>query len=219
VLARLAEFPLPPSIIIESSGGLHLHWLLREPFDVQADEVLIRDVLGRLAAHFGGDRSVAQPAAILRVPQTLNFKYEPPRRVVMASSEPSRRYNPSDLLEEGAKYERLGIPPDDAQSLSTRTWQVVDIARWFNMPSSLLSAVHEGSSLTYRNVSEESQRFVDWCLLAWAKSWEQELGRKLLSPRERETLYFEHDFNGLLKGDLPTRYSAYATGSRTGGCP
>lgn len=120
------------------------------------------------------------------------------------------------ILEEGLSYVPTAVPPEDAQFLATRTWQVVEIARWFNLPSSLLSAVHEGSSLTYRNATDEAQRAVDLCYLPWASAWEQELARKLISPLEHGNFYFAHTFAGLLRGDLPTRYSAFKTGIEGG---
>ena len=38
----------------------------------------------------------------------------------------------------------------------------------------------------------------------------------LLTPESRKTFFIEHDLAGLLRGDLKTRYEAYAIG-RTGG--
>ena len=34
---RLAECPCPPSIVVESGGGLQVHWLLREPIELSED--------------------------------------------------------------------------------------------------------------------------------------------------------------------------------------
>jgi Phage portal protein len=57
---------------------------------------------------------------------------------------------------------------------------------------------------------------VDHCLLPWATCWESELNRKLIAKAERSRAYFSHNFNGLVRGDLPTRYAAYKIG-RDGG--
>src|SRR5215217_3471382 len=37
----LARFPLPPSIVVHTGHGLHLYWLLREPYDT-GDAPLVR---------------------------------------------------------------------------------------------------------------------------------------------------------------------------------
>jgi hypothetical protein len=95
--ARLAAFPLPPSIVIRSGGGLHGYWLLREPANVQAEQVRIYSYLRRLALALDGDRAAAEPARVLRLPGTRNQKYTPARAVTIHTFEPSRRYNLSEF--------------------------------------------------------------------------------------------------------------------------
>ena len=46
---RLAEFPMPPSIVVNSGGGLHPYWLLRTPLDLQRDYPGAQSILRRLA--------------------------------------------------------------------------------------------------------------------------------------------------------------------------
>ena len=52
--------------------------------------------------------------------------------------------------------------------------------------------------------------------MPWGALWEGELNRKLLTTAERRTHYFEISFEGLLRGDVPTRYAAYEVGLRNG---
>jgi len=84
---RLAEFPIPPSIIVNSGGGLHPYWLLRQPLDLQDNYRDAQSILRRLAKGVADivDESVSEPARILRVPGSFNFKkeYGEPRRVVV----------------------------------------------------------------------------------------------------------------------------------------
>lgn len=42
------------------------------------------------------------------------------------------------ILEEGASYKPIGIPPEDAQFLQTREFQIEEVARWFNLPPHML---------------------------------------------------------------------------------
>jgi len=95
----LGEFPLPPSIVIQSGGGLHVYWLLTEPLHLQdqRDRQQARSYLRRQAIHLHGDLAAAEPARILRVPGTTNFKYSPPRPVVSETFEPSRIYDITDF--------------------------------------------------------------------------------------------------------------------------
>jgi hypothetical protein len=84
---RLADFPIPPSIIVNSGGGLHPYWLLRQPLDLQRDYPGAQSILRRLARGVADivDESVSEPARILRIPGSLNFKkeYGEPRLVVV----------------------------------------------------------------------------------------------------------------------------------------
>jgi len=89
---RLSEFPLPPSIILMSGGGLHVYWLLSEAVDVQAETPRLYNILRRLARHLGGDLNAAEPARLLRVVGTWNRKYTPPRKVRRELLRPDRRY-------------------------------------------------------------------------------------------------------------------------------
>ena len=86
---------LPPSIITETGGGLHAYWL---SYKVMEPEMVEQACKG-LAAALGSDRKVAQWAALLRLPGSVNIKY-PHRPVVrVVSFERGCRYEPDALLE------------------------------------------------------------------------------------------------------------------------
>lgn len=82
---RIAEFSTSPSIVVNSGGGLHPYELLRQPLDLRADYNRARTLLQRLAWSMSGivDVSVSEPARVLRIPGSVNFKYTPPRPVVL----------------------------------------------------------------------------------------------------------------------------------------
>ena len=44
---KLERFQLKPSIVVNSGGGLHTYWLLREPLDLQTEAVKGRSLLRR----------------------------------------------------------------------------------------------------------------------------------------------------------------------------
>jgi hypothetical protein len=84
---RLSEFPIPPSIVVNSGGGLHPYWLLRQPLDLQRDYRGAQSILRRLAKGVADvvDEGVSEPARILRIPGSFNFKkeYIEPRAVIV----------------------------------------------------------------------------------------------------------------------------------------
>lgn len=89
---RLGSFSSPPSIVVASGGGLHAYWLLREPIDLQRNADHARMLLRRIAISLGGDLAAAEPARVLRLPRTLNHKYDPARAVVLEQFHPDLRY-------------------------------------------------------------------------------------------------------------------------------
>jgi HK97 family phage portal protein len=117
------------------------------------------------------------------------------------------------VTEEGIKVEKVGIPPDDAQFLSTRQFQVTEIARWFNMPPHKLRDL---SHATFSNIEEQNIDWVSDTLRPWLVRWEQELNRKLIRPLERNLQFTEHLVDGLMRGRTNERYAAYAVGRQWG---
>jgi len=112
------------------------------------------------------------------------------------------------ILEEGLKFSRTSIPPDDAQFLETRQFEVEEICRWFRVPP------HKAQQLlraTFTNIEQQNQEYVVDCLTSWSTRWEQEGARKLLAPNEIDRLYFKFDFRELLRGDHNARANFYRT--------
>lgn len=117
------------------------------------------------------------------------------------------------ILEEGAKVEKVGIPPEDAQFLETRNFSVVEVARWFNVPP---HKIKDMGRATWGNAEQMNVEFVVDCLRPWYVRLEQEFNRKLVSPAQRGTICIEFVPEGLLRGDIATRYASYATGRQWG---
>ena len=89
-----------PSVLVDSGHGYHLYYALEEPQQAGRWPSVLRARLG-LWQHFkdwGADKSCAtDPAKTLRMPGTLNLKYNPvPCRVMQTTS---KRYKLEDLLE------------------------------------------------------------------------------------------------------------------------
>ena len=70
----------PPNIIIKSGAGIHAYWRFTEPIFVRTDDIEAeRDIvraLKQLASIFAGDPKVCELARVLRLPGTMNSKYE-----------------------------------------------------------------------------------------------------------------------------------------------
>jgi HK97 family phage portal protein len=112
------------------------------------------------------------------------------------------------ILEEGMKYQKFGVPPNEAQFLETRKFQVTDIARLFRVPPHMIADLDRS---TYSNIEFQAIEFVVHTLRPWLVRWEQAINYKLFTPRERKKYYAEHLVDGLLRGDAKSRAEALAT--------
>jgi hypothetical protein len=99
--ARLAAFPLPPTAVVSTGGGLHVYWWLVDPLTLQGDGAALyaKAVLRALATQIGADLDAAEPARVLRLPDTRNHKYDPPRPVILETFDAARRYPLSDFAD------------------------------------------------------------------------------------------------------------------------
>jgi hypothetical protein len=103
-IAALDAFTPAPAIVVRSGSAerRHAYWTLTGP--VQSDAATIAN--RRLAYALGADvGAVTSAAAILRPPDTRNFKHRPPAAVVAERLQPWRRVSMSRLVA------GLGDPP------------------------------------------------------------------------------------------------------------
>lgn len=110
------------------------------------------------------------------------------------------------VLEEGMKYQQISIPPDDAQYLETRKFQIAEIARIFRVPLHLLNDLERA---TFSNIEHQSLEFVVYSLMPWIVRWEQALNKSLFSPSERGKFFVKFNVDGLLRGDYQSRVDGY----------
>jgi len=79
-----------PTHLVESGGGLHVYWVLDTSMDAEVWAIHAKQLKELAEAHgLRADPSrTADIASILRLPGTLNHKYDPPRRVVLVQAGP-----------------------------------------------------------------------------------------------------------------------------------
>ena len=110
------------------------------------------------------------------------------------------------LLEGGMTYERISIPPEDAQFIATRKFQKTEIATIYGVPPHMIADLERA---TNNNIEHQSMEFVQYCLMPYLVRIEEEFNRKLLRTDEFEEFYFLFSLNGLLRSDAKTRSEYY----------
>jgi HK97 family phage portal protein len=117
------------------------------------------------------------------------------------------------VLEEGMKYQQIGVPPEQAQFLETRKFQINEIARIFRIPPHMLADLEKSS---FSNIEQQSLEFVKYTLDPWVVRWEQTMCRSLLRESEKPTVFIKFNVDGLLRGDYASRMNGYATARQNG---
>lgn len=112
------------------------------------------------------------------------------------------------LLEDGMTYKPLSIPPEDAQFIGTRQFQIQDIARIYQVPPHLLG---ELSRSTFSNVEHSDIQFVKYGLRPMVKRYEKELELKLF-PADLYVKSIKFNLDGILRGDTASRVAYYSSG-------
>lgn len=102
------------------------------------------------------------------------------------------------VLEEGMKYQQIGIPPEEAQFLETRKFQINEIARLFRIPPHMVGDLEKSS---FSNIEQQSLEFVKYTLDPWVIRWEQALKKSLFLPEEKKEFFIKLNVDGLLRGD------------------
>lgn len=117
------------------------------------------------------------------------------------------------ILEEGMKYESISIPPNDAQFLETRKFQLNEIARIFRVPPHMLADLERA---TFSNITHQSLEFVMYSLMPWLTRWEQSMNKALFLQSERGRFFVKFSVEGLLRGDYETRMRGYQLAIQNG---
>ena len=111
------------------------------------------------------------------------------------------------------KYQQIGIPPEEAQFLETRKFQINEIARLYRIPPHMIGDLDKSS---FSNIEQQSLEFVKYTLDPWVIRWEQSLQKALLLPGEQGKYFIKLNVDGLLRGDYASRMQGYSIGRQNG---
>lgn len=108
------------------------------------------------------------------------------------------------LLEEGIKYDPISYSDDGGLYTATRSFQIAEVARLFNVSPTKL---HDLGRATWANLSTLNTDFFVTTLRPWLEKIECEIERKLIGTGSK--YYVEFLADSILRGDITTRYAAY----------
>jgi HK97 family phage portal protein len=120
------------------------------------------------------------------------------------------------LLQDGAKFQQLTVPPEAAQFLQTRNYEIRGtVANITGCPPHKLG---DDSRTSHSSLEQENQSYLNECLDTWLVEWEGECGDKLLSDADKVDDRYFVEFNrmALLQVDHATRLNGYKTAKEGG---
>lgn len=113
-LAAILDFPVPPSVIVDSGNGYHCYWSLDASYYFDT----VQPIMKGIAARIGGDH-VYDRARILRIPGLSNHKHGGNAPVRLIRFDTTLSYRLSDLAE--FEYREPVAQPDTHYFFTIRT--------------------------------------------------------------------------------------------------
>lgn len=114
-------------------------------------------------------------------------------------------------LWEGMKAEKLSMTSEDSQLIEARKLTWVQVCAIHRVPPHKVMNLYNA---TFSNIENQDIDYAKSTIRPWAVRWEQAINRQLLGGTRE--YYAEHNLDGLVRGDLLTRYQAYAMGRQWG---
>jgi HK97 family phage portal protein len=149
-----------------------------------------------------------RPSGYLSIPEFLSGENRQKARDYIKSFQGSDNVGHIPMFEGGWKFEPFDLPPDDAQLLQTRAFNVQTICRWFGVPPTLVGHT-EGSTTWGTGLEQINLGFLQYTLRPHLKEIEQACNSKLLPPAEQTQYYTEFNVEGLLRADSKGRAEYY----------
>ena len=156
----------------------------------------------------------ASPGGVLRHPGKLSKEAAERLKVDF-----ERKYAGADksgstmLLEEGMEWQTVGLTNEQAQFLEGRKFSRNDIAAWFRIPPHKIGDLEHA---TFSNIEHQALEFVTDTIRPWLVRWERALMRALFTPLERQEYTVEFLVDAIVRGDIQTRFNAYAIARQWG---
>lgn len=110
------------------------------------------------------------------------------------------------ILPQGLDFQAIAISPEDSQLLETRKYNVVEIARFFNISPVKL---FDFTNVSYSTLEQTSLSYLQDTILPFTQLMEDEFNLKLFKPSEVGRLKVDFDYTGMVQTDKKTEVEYY----------
>lgn len=113
------------------------------------------------------------------------------------------------ILEMGLDWKPISLNAEDSQFLETRKFQRDEICAIYRVPPHLVANLEKA---TFSNIEHQSLSFVNYSLVPYLTRIESRINVGLLNIKDQGRYYAKFNTGALLRGDIKSRYEAYAQG-------
>lgn len=106
------------------------------------------------------------------------------------------------ILYDGTEFKPFTFASTDAQFIENRSFQILEVARAFRVPPTML---FELDRATWSNTEQLGREFLSYCLEPWLRALEGALSRAFFAEQERGRFAVRFDRDDLTRADLGTR--------------
>lgn len=173
----------------------------RAPLNLAREAIAVAFLLEQHAANLFSNG--ARPGGVLMFPKGMGEA-----AVKAAISAWQKTHGPGGssggtaILYDGAEFKPHAFTSTDAQFLENRKFQILEVARCFRVPPSMLFDLDRA---TWGNTEQMGREFLVYCLEPRLRALEGALRRALFSPADQGRFAIRFDRDDLTRADLQTR--------------
>ncbi len=205
-MAVLASQP----ILVPQEDVLHLRWLSQYNSLLGSSRItLARESVGlamgleQHQARFAG--AGARPSGILSMEKKLTKEAKEALVAEWAKLKGGpRNAGAAAVLDDGVKWQPLGMSMVDAEFMASRAFQLRDIARIFRVPPYKLGVEDAGNG---PSMVQQDQDYLNSVISSYCERWKAKLEK--FFQIDGDELFVDWDYSHFLKADIQTRFTAY----------
>lgn len=199
---KINDSAMPSEDIIHVRGGFD-----RCPLSLASDAIGMAKTMERHGSALF--KNGARPSGVIEMLKSLGDEgLKKMKAGWKAAHEGSDNGGKTAILWDGATFRPLTFSSVDAQFIELRTFQILEIARAFRVPPSML---FELERVTWSNGEQMGLEFLTYCLEPWLLVVEAALTRSLFIGDERGKYRIVFDRDDLTRADLGARATAYSS--------
>lgn len=111
------------------------------------------------------------------------------------------------ILDSGAQYKPIGLPPEDVQYIETRRFTIQEAARLYGIPPHLIGDVERSTSWG-TGIEQQNMQMLTFTADPWLVRIEQRVSKEVAEPGDAR-VYTRHNRSALLRADTAARFLAY----------